>query len=464
LRVEQLPKNVIAERALTTLSDNTKGAAEFLKSAAHPARLRILTSLLQGDREFSRLVRATGLSRTALSNHIDQLIEAGLVERRERGEYRLTADGKRLLDAAASAYVGSLHSQDEERALVSERYAGLTHGGPDMKLIGRPASFVPCWLSYVGSVAGALKALGASCDATDVGGYSGYAFIVSVFKYGTCPSSPTTITVWEDIFNATENLGFTLERYEDATTLSPQYSSRAVATPEWVDAAKTLFERVKREIAERNQPVVMWGLVAPEFGIVNGFQGRHYIVSTIRTGRLGVDEEPVAFSDLFVPVRFLALFFRERRKRAQDVVDREALETAVRYASGEFPANARYVVGPPALKTWAEHLSGLPEKRLNYHGNAYMAACVSDGRWICGQFLGRLATRHQGEPLKDLQLAAECYRKSWNLMQEFKATFPFPPYGASTPENRKKGATILEKAIPLEKEAVEHMKAALEKW
>ena len=44
--------------------------------------------------------------------------------------------------------------------------------------ISNPAIFQPCEFSYLGAMAGLLQAVGIPCDVVDVGGYSGYVFLM----------------------------------------------------------------------------------------------------------------------------------------------------------------------------------------------------------------------------------------------------------------------------------------------
>ena len=83
---------------------------------AHDKRLQLLALVVGGRQEFAGLLKATGLSKTALANHLSQLSDSGLIERLERGSYQLTADGRGLLGLIVEAYKDS---QARERAARS---------------------------------------------------------------------------------------------------------------------------------------------------------------------------------------------------------------------------------------------------------------------------------------------------------------------------------------------------------
>ncbi len=443
------------------LLESPKGVAELLKSAAHPVRIQILALLSRGERDFSRLMQETELSKTALANHLKQLMSKRLVQRVARGEYRLTVDGKELLNAAAAMYKGSAQREEERRELLRRRYTkGMVEGKPlSKKVISKKVEYLPCWLSYTGAIAGSLRALGVDCDTVDVGGRSGYAFIINVAKGVTCPSGPTALPseTWKQIHKGTESLGWTIESYVYPSSYPAKEGN---PTPREIEIVKNLFEKIKREIDERDRPVVLWGLAIPEYGIVKGYEGNSYITSTYRS-LIKQPEEPIPFHDLKAPGCIDAFFFRDRVKRDATVADREALERAISFAAAHVPILNNYVGGPAALDEWASVLESLPEEKQNYMGNSYVGACVCEGRSMSAEFLRRLSKKYHGKQSKHLQEAAECYEKGAELMKKFTRIFPFKHQGEMKLEDRKKGAEILRKAKPFEEEAIKHMKKAL---
>src|SRR5690606_11611463 len=85
-------------------------AAALLKALAHPARLLVLCQLVQGERSVGELQPITGLSMSALSQHLAVLREMELVTTRRQSQtinYSL-ADGPAagVLDALYTAYCG----------------------------------------------------------------------------------------------------------------------------------------------------------------------------------------------------------------------------------------------------------------------------------------------------------------------------------------------------------------------
>ncbi|HEY4583736.1 MAG TPA: metalloregulator ArsR/SmtB family transcription factor [Lysobacter sp.] len=86
-------------------------AAALLKALAHPARLLVLCQLVEGEASVGELQPITGLSMSALSQHLAVLREMALVETRREAQtivYSL-AEGPAasVLDTLYAAYCGS---------------------------------------------------------------------------------------------------------------------------------------------------------------------------------------------------------------------------------------------------------------------------------------------------------------------------------------------------------------------
>jgi len=445
-------------------ANSSEEIAEFLKSAAHPARVHVLTLLKRGEQEFSVLLQQTNLSKTALANHMNHLVQMGLVQRVARGEYALTVDGKELLNATTTVYKNSIRREEAQREPLLNRYTKSMIEGKQLskKVISNEAVYQPCWLSYTGAMAGSLQSLGVSCDMVDVGGYSGYAFLINVSKGMTCPSGPTALPMetWTKIHRGTEKLGWTIEHYEYPNSYPKK---EGCPTPEEIEVAKRLFAKIKQEIDQRDRPVVLWGLVVPEYGIVNGYEGDSYITSTFRS-LTKQPETPIPFHDLKAPGCIDAFFFRDQVKPDPETVSKEAVNRAVQFATAKVPILDNYVAGPAALDEWANVLERVPEEKQNYHGNSYVGACVAEGQSISAEFLKRLARKYRGKQSEHLLAASESHEKGAKLMEEFTRIFPFKFEGEMKLEDRKRGAEILRKTMLHEEEAIKHMKKAAESW
>jgi DNA-binding HxlR family transcriptional regulator len=445
------------------LLDSPSSVAELLKLAAHPSRIQIMVLLLSGEHEFSGLMQRAKISKTALANQLNLLVEKQLIEKTGRGEYRLASDGHKLLKAAALMYRSSVQRQKAVQNLLSKRYTeGLEEVKSLKKVITKKVEYQPCWISYTGAVAGCLKSLGTECDIVDVGGVSGYAFMINVAKGMTCPSGPTALheKTWNQIRKATQELGWTLEMLSYDGSYPEKEGS---PTSKEIEKAREIFEKIKHETDEKDRPVVLWGLVIPEYGIVKGYEGNSYIVSTYRS-LIGQPEDPVLFYDLKAPGCLDSIFFREKVKTRGEAADKEALHRAIDFASAKVPVLSNYVAGPEALDEWANALETLPQSKQNYHGNSYVGNCYCEGRGICAQYLKRLVKKHPGKQSKHLLKAAEAYEKGGEILKQFTKLFPMGSEGDMSLEKRKRGATLLRAVKPCEEEAIMHMKSAIEEW
>jgi DNA-binding transcriptional ArsR family regulator len=87
-------------------------AAALLKALAHPARLLVLCQLVQGESSVGQLQPLTGLSMSALSQHLAVLREMALVETRRESQtiFYSLAEGPAtsILDTLQAAYCGGL--------------------------------------------------------------------------------------------------------------------------------------------------------------------------------------------------------------------------------------------------------------------------------------------------------------------------------------------------------------------
>ncbi len=98
---------------------DVQGLLELDRLVHEPARLAILTVLAAADEvEFKFLEEAIGLTRGNLSSHVSKLEEAGYVAvtKSFRGRipvtsYRLTADGRRALDAYRTRLLDGLQKR-----------------------------------------------------------------------------------------------------------------------------------------------------------------------------------------------------------------------------------------------------------------------------------------------------------------------------------------------------------------
>ncbi|MFW9907575.1 MAG: hypothetical protein ACFFEF_03295 [Candidatus Thorarchaeota archaeon] len=340
--------------------------------------------------------------------------------------------------------------------------------------------YVPAWISYLSAAVGILRAMDEEVDLVYAGGYTGYAFHLNTSIDTTCPSAPTVAPF--DLFReGLESFGWKVTFGWTGPSYSPSEDENEIAR------AREYFEDIKSNLTRTNRPVGIWGIPVPEFGIVNGFDGDHYIVSTFRRLQ-GQDEDPIRFDQLNAPGGLSKMVFETKIDTPNlNSLDKVAIRRAVLIAKGvDFgndEINARYVPGPDALSQWAGILESgvVPKseedskkmkdvKQLNYHGNSYVAACTKEGMELASSFLMRLSRRYKKHPFgEDLAEASHQYKHAAEKLRIFSELFPFSVERnwkgeEFTVEKRTMGSQLLVDAKPHILAAIECMERALSKW
>jgi len=113
-----------------TLEENTEQLSNILNALANPIRLKILSTLLKGETEFSTLQETTELSKTALTHHLNTLTEAQIIENPRRGSYRLREDGENILTNIVDTYQSTLwrkQQEEQRRAMLIRKMYERRH-------------------------------------------------------------------------------------------------------------------------------------------------------------------------------------------------------------------------------------------------------------------------------------------------------------------------------------------------
>lgn len=100
------------------LEENVEEAAKLLKNMSHPSRLMVLCHLVKGECPVSELNQAVPLSQSALSQHLANLRQAGLVDTRRESQviyYRLTSQA--VLEILETLYKIYCNTNDKEDVL-----------------------------------------------------------------------------------------------------------------------------------------------------------------------------------------------------------------------------------------------------------------------------------------------------------------------------------------------------------
>ncbi len=99
--------------------------ADLFKCLDHPTRLEILARLISEEMEFKDLQQAMDIPKTSLANHLIQLVESGLVEKMERGVYRISFDGEDIINSSAKSFLDMKVREQERLETLRLRYEGI---------------------------------------------------------------------------------------------------------------------------------------------------------------------------------------------------------------------------------------------------------------------------------------------------------------------------------------------------
>jgi DNA-binding transcriptional ArsR family regulator len=95
--------------------------ADFFKTLAHPARIRVLEILRDGERSVSELIPEVGLEPSHLSQQLGVLRRAGILQARKEGStVRYSVTDERIFELLAIAKAILTSSLAESRHLLAE--------------------------------------------------------------------------------------------------------------------------------------------------------------------------------------------------------------------------------------------------------------------------------------------------------------------------------------------------------
>jgi hypothetical protein len=306
-------------------------------------------------------------------------------------------------------------------------------------------SYVPAWLTWVSSTTGCLNALGVDCDAVDVAGYSGYAFVMSVAE-DLCPSGPTVFD-WGLLVRGITGLGRSAHAF---------WGEGSAEDP---DHCRTAYDLVASEV-KAGRPCVLWGTYVPEFGIAVGVHDDKYLVRTFKPFA-GEPEPPIPFDELQAPGGVYVLTFPAAVKTPKEETDRSAIHHAVEMLNHTW-GDPEYRMGREAYDFW---IAALEADKADAFGNSYNAQCWAEAKRFARDFVGRLAARNENvaEPLHRAQVA---YAEAADAMGKVAQLFHFPDTEnkVGDPENRAKAVAALKVAKAADERAATAMAEAAKLW
>ncbi|TFG00212.1 MAG: ArsR family transcriptional regulator [Promethearchaeota archaeon] len=448
------------------IAENIESLTNLLWAVSQENRLKILSLLLERDQKFHQLKERIDISKTTLANHLSILLENSLIDKIERGSYRISDDGKNLVLSIVKSFRNSQKHTLEIRKHLWDKYIPtqtklkeLTHS---KLIIENPAEYVPGWISYISSVTGVLNSLNKGIDKVDVAGYTGYAFFFNVAEGITDPSSPTCIQPMEVFHKGIKIFGWKIHEYFKPLSREP------TELPIDPTLLKELFKSVKKGLKRTYKPIILWGIPIPEYGIVNGYSGDKYIVSTMRSTdpkKIFGSDSNIKYDEIVSPGRLQALFFEKKVEKslAKKKADFKAIRNALK-VSRLHQKGSGFISGPKAFDEWANVLEGDIEF-ISYHGNSFISECIYECLYYASEFTNRLALRYSGlSQFKYIDRASKKFNKAKLKMKEYKQLFPFGFDGDLNLPKRRKGARLLRQIVPNLSEAFNVLNYAISNW
>lgn len=435
------------------LRSNSVEIAEVLSALSHESRLLALSFLLEGEKDLKYLLEKTGLSKNGLVNHLSTLIDAGLVERVSRGKYGLTKDGAGYVSDMVDQYLVSERYRAKRQRIDTSMYQWRIQT-VDEKIVSKPAEFKPSWFSYQGAVKGVLDSLGVEVEFSKVVAVSGYGWITNAMKRHLCPSAPSAFhsDVWNDIYKATENLGYKIEVIPSGIF---EWDKNQKPNPESVKNAEKQYQVVKKAI-DADKPVIMWGIPIPEYGIVNGYRGEEYIVSTFRR-LINQPDTPIHYTGLMAPGGLCIIKFTEPKQTDPKQVAEETLKLGYKLGIGDVPQIPEYTLGPEAYDVLDKNLTEETLEENSHHGTGYTLACLMEGKCCVADYLKQI------DPLFDADLTtiSDKYNEVYQILNKCHEIFPLGP-GEMPEKPRRETAEYLRQAKKIEIDALEDLRIVLE--
>ncbi|MHA1489023.1 MAG: ArsR/SmtB family transcription factor [Promethearchaeota archaeon] len=94
----------IYDDLIESIKESFSDITSILKCLGNDKRMMILVILLKGSQLYGSIVEEIDLRKTAVSNHLSQLLEVNLIKKRNYGIYSITGDGIEFIKAIKNAY------------------------------------------------------------------------------------------------------------------------------------------------------------------------------------------------------------------------------------------------------------------------------------------------------------------------------------------------------------------------
>jgi DNA-binding HxlR family transcriptional regulator len=391
----------------TTVTEAKTDIAKTLRAIAHPKRLEILAALVDNTKSFVTLLDTTQVSRTALANHLSQLVGRGLVNRVERGAYQVTADGRELLHAVVEAYIDSQVRITNGRRRFMERYVGTRRSRSRMKKLDNFV-FQNRWVSHLGCLESCGQFLGLEISSSWWYGATGHAFILNIAQ-DVCPSGPTA---WRPtiVYEGAQNLGCKIEG-----VFKPKGDAQ------YEEAKAQVWSFVRKTIDARH-PVYGWqiGDIA-DYYLIYGYDETGYYYK-------GYFQEEGAGPKPWKEIGQMMLDVMSVQRvhpQSDGVVVKQALEKVLKHAQNPpewIFTGQGYRSGLEGYEQW---IAALEQGTAVQFGNSYNAQVWTECRQHAVGFLQEAQTRVKGKAKTYFAKAIAQYQQVAEHLGKVAELYPF---------------------------------------
>jgi hypothetical protein len=247
-------------------------------------------------------------------------------------------------------------------------------------------------------------------------------------------------------------LGYKIDLIQSGTF---DWDDNQKPTPEALSNAKKQYDEVIKEI-HADRPVVMWGIPIPEYGIVNGYKGEEFIVSTFRR-LINQPDNPINYTGLMAPGGLISIRFMEPKEIDPKQAVTKTLKRGYKLGTGDVHQIQEYLLGPDAYDVFIKNLTEESFDENSHHGTAYTMACLMEAKWGISEYLKTI------DHLLDVDLIpiSEKYNKLNQILTKCHEIFPMGP-GEMLEEKCNTVAELLKEAKKIELKALKEIGKVLE--
>ena len=489
-------KATLAKFVLESSDDIT----DLLKSISHPKRLQILALMSERSCTLSDLLTKLDLQKSALANYLSALVENNLVEKIDRGLYRITMNGEDLLERVAISYFDIMIREKERLLKLQEmlnRYTSVEKDEITMeKNEEQPVKYVPksmnmikgikklAWATdkevpFYGCIERVMECFKEPYDYNDLMGLSGAAFKLFLNK-----------KKWDFVSQMGSHSPF-----KDQLLSRIGYDLVSIKLEnDSIEAREKMVNAIRKEIDEV-RPILAFDLITPEdWGLIVGYVDDKLLVRTYNENpnktlkqyweSIGwIQKEQGTIDDYYIGDNFPSeiLVFR----KTNPIIDKtESIRDALKFTvetmrKPEITSDSEiYANGLQAYDTWIEKLEDeeffqkltKEEFTLHIHMNAWVYDVLFDSRLAAMQFMNNIKSKFVDKERKALIEIEDIYKANIKYMKEKwkyfafpfwydkekgKIWYPAPSTGSQkggwyegstwTPEMRKNGINVLKK-------------------